>query len=151
MIGHPSTWDFLSFVDRNLIPNYPITRLDILAAEDIFGPSVASLKGKTVRRGEPHVPSAVSPIPPDILSLYRNVTLCIDIMYVNKLAFLVTISRHVKFSTIELRPNQKEDTIGTSLSNVMCLYGLHGFLVTMIHADGEFEPLRNSLASPVLG
>jgi hypothetical protein len=72
-------------------------------------------------------------------------------MYVNKLAFLVTISRHVKFSTIELHRNQKEDTIGMSLSNVMCLYGLHGFLVTMIHADGEFEPLRNSLASPVLG
>jgi hypothetical protein len=40
MIGHPSTWDFLSFVDRNLIPNCPVTRLDILAMEDIFGPSV---------------------------------------------------------------------------------------------------------------
>jgi hypothetical protein len=27
MIGHPSTRDFFSFVDRNLIPNCPVTRL----------------------------------------------------------------------------------------------------------------------------
>jgi hypothetical protein len=68
-------------------------------------------------------------------------------MYVNKLAFLVTISWHMKFSIIELLPNWREDTIGTSLSNVMHRYGSHGFLVTMTHADGEIEPIRNSLAA----
>jgi hypothetical protein len=96
--------------------------LDILAAEDIFGPSVASSKGKTVHQGKPHVPSTVSPIPPDILLLYGKATLCINIMYVNKLAFLVTTSQHVKFSTIELLPNWREDINGTSLSNVLHLY-----------------------------
>ena len=48
MIGQPSTGDFLHFVDNNLIPNCPITRLDILAAEHILGPNLGSLKGKTV-------------------------------------------------------------------------------------------------------
>jgi hypothetical protein len=37
-------------VEHNLIPNCPIGRSDILAAEDILGPNVHSLKGKTVRR-----------------------------------------------------------------------------------------------------
>jgi hypothetical protein len=92
MVGYPSTRDFMQLIDGNLIPNCPVSRADVVAAEDILGPSVDSLKGKTVRRGEEHVSSDILPVPRDILSLYRAVTLCVDIMYVNKLPFLVTIS-----------------------------------------------------------
>ena len=48
MIGRPSTKDFIKIVQRNLLPNCPISAKDILAAEDIFGPNLGSLKGKTV-------------------------------------------------------------------------------------------------------
>lgn len=48
MIGYPSMWDLLNIVEHCLLPNCPISKADILAAEDIFGPNVASLKGKTV-------------------------------------------------------------------------------------------------------
>jgi hypothetical protein len=107
------------------------------------------LNGKTVRRREPHViMSDILPIPHDILSLYREVTLCIDmIMYVNKIALLVTISRHIKFAMIELLANWQAETIGKSVTDVMRLYGSRGFLVNMTrHADGEFELLRGQLA-----
>jgi Reverse transcriptase (RNA-dependent DNA polymerase)/Zinc knuckle len=147
MVGYPSTRDFLRLIDGNLIPNCPVNRADVVAAEDIMGPSVDSLKGKTVRRGEEHVSSDILPVPRDILSLYRAVTLCVDIMYVNKLPFLVTISRHIKFATIELLSNRQEGTIGKSITGVMQLYGSRGFLVTMAHADGEFEGIRGQLAS----
>ena len=46
MIGHHSTCDFVHFMYNNLIPNCPITRQDILAAEHIFGPNLGSLKGR---------------------------------------------------------------------------------------------------------
>jgi hypothetical protein len=146
MIGYPSTRDFLKLVDRNMIPNCPIGRADIIAAEDILGPCVDALKGKTARRVEAHVRSDISPVPRDILSLYRAVTLCVDIMYVNKLPFLVTISRKIKFATIELLTNRQAETIGKSVTDVMRLYGSRGFLVNMTHADGEFEVLRGKLA-----
>jgi hypothetical protein len=45
-VERPSTKDFLRIVARNQLPNCPITRDDILAAEDIFGPDIGSLKGK---------------------------------------------------------------------------------------------------------
>ena len=92
MIGYPSTHDFLQIVDCQLLPNCPITRADILATEDILGPNVHSLKGRTVQQTKPHVSTLVTPVPPDILSLYRSITLCVDIMFVNKMPFLVTIS-----------------------------------------------------------
>ncbi len=38
IIGRPSTKTFLSIVDNNLLPNCPVTRGDIIAAERIFGP-----------------------------------------------------------------------------------------------------------------
>jgi hypothetical protein len=69
-------------------------------------------------------------------------------MYMSKLVFIMTISHHLKFPRIlKLLPNRREDTIGTSLAQVMQLYGSHGFLVTMTNADGEFEMLWDKLAS----
>ncbi len=48
-IGYPSTRHFLKIVEGGMMQNCPITRADIAAAEDIFGPNLGSLKGKTVR------------------------------------------------------------------------------------------------------
>jgi hypothetical protein len=147
MIGYTSTRDFLKLVDSSLIPVCPIGQSDILATEAIFGPKVNSLKGnKTLCHGELHVESDLSPIPHDILSLYCKVTLCVDIMYVNKIPFLLTISRNIKFATIKLLANWQEETIAKCLTNVMRLYGSRGFMVNMTHADGESEVLRGRLS-----
>ena len=51
IIGRPSVRTYLKIIENNLLPNCPITRRDIIAAENIFGPDVGALKGKTVRRG----------------------------------------------------------------------------------------------------
>ena len=48
IIGRPSLHDYLRIIDKNLLPNCPITRANILAVEDIFGPNLGSLKGKMV-------------------------------------------------------------------------------------------------------
>jgi hypothetical protein len=56
-IGRPSTREFIHIIKNNLLPNCPITHLDMLAAEDIFGPDLGSLKGKTVQR-PPHTMNA---------------------------------------------------------------------------------------------
>jgi hypothetical protein len=68
-------------------------------------------------------------------------------MYVNKIPFLIMISRNIKLATIELLGNQQEETIGKCITNVMHLYGSQGFLVNMTHANGEFEMLHGRLLS----
>jgi hypothetical protein len=84
MLGRPSTWNYLRIIDGNLLKDCPVTRQDVVAAEDIFGPNLGSLKGKTVRRSERHVKTARHDLPPYIMEQYRDVTLCADIMFVNE-------------------------------------------------------------------
>jgi hypothetical protein len=116
MMGRPSTCDFLRHVDNNLLPNCPINRQDILAAEHIVGPDVGSLKGKTVCHSPNHVqaPPGIA-IPANIMRQYREVVVAADIMHVNQVPFLVLISCSIKFCSAELLLNQQVATIHTAI------------------------------------
>jgi hypothetical protein len=46
MVGYPSPADFTNMVRANMIQNCPVTPTDITTSNKIFGPDVASLKGK---------------------------------------------------------------------------------------------------------
>jgi len=54
IIGHPNTQDLIKYMERNMIPNCPINKADILHAEDIFGTNIGALQGKTVRKKSTH-------------------------------------------------------------------------------------------------
>jgi hypothetical protein len=106
IIGKPSTRTFTKIVENNLLPNCPVTQRDIMMAEDIIGPDVGSLKGKSTRRGTDHVAINLIEIPTSIMNQYKNIILGGDIMFVNKIPFFVTMSHHVKFGTAEMLQNQ---------------------------------------------
>ena len=147
MIGRPSTRDFLHFVDNNLIPNCPITRDDILAAEHIFGPDLGSLKGKTVRRKPRPVKVHMTNIPATIMARYRRVTLAADVMYVNKLPFFISIARDIKFSTAQKLDSQKAPMLLDAVKKIQQVYLRRGFEIAHLLMDGQFEPIRGDLSS----
>ena len=66
-------------------------------------------------------------VPHTIMDRYRNVTLYIEIMFVNKIAFLVTTSRGIKFSMAETLKDRKHPTIMSTIKHVVALYSKRGF------------------------
>ena len=88
-------------VRADIIPNCPVILDYIKNYNTIFGPDVTSLKGKMSRRKPKPVVSNYVKIPKDILQLHKTVLLAADIMFVNGMALLVSISRHVKFTTAQ--------------------------------------------------
>jgi len=145
-IGRPSTRAFISIVENHLLPNCPIMKQDIVAAEHIFGRDIGTLKGKTVRHTAPRVEGYTVDIPSTVMSQYRNVILAGDIMFVNKIAFFMTISRHIKFGTAEMILDQKNKTILTAIKQVKSMYMRRGFIIQTLLMDGQFESLRGDIA-----
>jgi hypothetical protein len=147
IIGRPSTKAFIKIVENNLLPNCPVTRRDIIAAEHIFGPDVGSLKGKTVHKAATSVDVNTVDLPATVMSHYQDIVLAADIMFVNGIPFFVTISRNIKFGTAEMIQNQQAKTILTAINQVKATYVKRGFNITTLLMDGQFDSLRGELSN----
>jgi hypothetical protein len=133
-------------VESNLLPNCPVTRRDISITDAIFGPAVGSLKGKTVRGKSTRVETTLTDIPAHIMAHYRDLTLGGDIMFVNGIPFVMTVSRHIKFGTAEMLKSQHNKTILAAIKQVKSVYMKRGFKISHMLMDGQFESLRADVA-----
>ena len=151
-IGRPSEPEFQRILRNNFIRNCPVTPADALRALTIYGGDVAFHKGTTTKaHAAPHVPTFEAvPLPPPILDNHRNVTVCADFFYVQGNPFLHTISRNIGYRTSSPVPDRSYKTILSELTSVTTLYGTRGFTVRDIHADHEFECIRNDMLPIVL-
>jgi hypothetical protein len=146
-IGRPDESEFQSILRGNFIRNCPVTPDDARRALLIYGPDVATIKGKMTRSGAtPRAPTFESvPIPAPILTHHRAVTLCVDFFFVQGLGFLHTISRGIGFRTVAAITDRSAKTILKEITAVIKLYGDRGLIVQDIHADQEFECIRNNV------
>jgi len=137
----PSTADYKRIIDRDHLPHTDVTRQDINAAEDIFGTNINALKGKTVHRSPRKLINVVDDVPAEIMDRHQDITLFIDIMFVNKQAFLITLSESVHLGTLHNLDSRQTSHVGEKLKQVIALYTGRGFRVTVINGDPEFAPL----------
>jgi len=151
VIGQPSTKDLIRMMDNGTIQGCPLNWYDVAAADDLFGLDVGSLKGKTTWQAPHKVPETLITIPSSVLEQYQEVTLSVDVMFVNKLPIFITISHHLRFGTAELLSNCRPSTFASCVQHVTAMYKQHGFVVKTILANGKFEPIRGPLAKMHIG
>ena len=97
-VGTMSAAKLRQMASVNGLRNSPVRPEHVTNASRIFGPNVAALEGKTVRRPSPrvHTDKGVS-IPDDFHRLHHFVTLVADVFFVNGVAFFMTLSRRIIF------------------------------------------------------
>ena len=117
-------------------------------AKDIYGPSIPNLKGKTVWHKIQHAePVKITSVPKTILDKYKYVTICCDLMHINGIGFLNTISRHIMFATGSMIKNRKVEQIADRITQEHKLYLQRGFKIIHMHTGGQFGPLRKEMTA----
>ena len=128
-----------------MILNCPVTVEDFIRADKIYGRNIHSLKGKTTRTQPTRLVTDYVEIPPSVLEKNKHVTISIDIMYVNRIPFMATISRNIKFTTVEAIQNRTKAQLVQLIKNVFPIYTQRGLQVNNALLDDEFVPLCTDL------
>ena len=105
MVATPSPRDFEGMVRLNMLKDCPITNDDITNANKIFGTDLATIRGKTVWRRPKRVITDYVNIPRMLVDANQQVTLAADVMFVNSVPFLVSVSRNINLISIEHAPS----------------------------------------------
>lgn len=149
MLGCPSLENFKNMIRMNALKNCPITVEAINNAETIFGRDIGTLKGKTTRRRADIVRSDEIEVPPELLEQCENLTLHIDVMYVNGIPMLTGIDDPVRHRNLIPLARRHSPELYAALDKMLRFYNQHGFYVREIRADNEFrsllEPLQDNL------
>eukprot|EP00957_Ditylum_brightwellii_P112581 8582179-Ditylum_brightwellii.AAC.1 len=110
-----------------MIKNCPVMVKDINNANKIFGTDTAALKRKTVQFTQDIINTDYVVLLPDLIKLHKNIDLDIDVLYVNKIPFLVLHTKHICFATLKhvmdrAKKSKKEvhpmPTINTTIQKV---------------------------------
>ena len=142
MMGHPTDRELLGLVRSNLIMNCPVSTTAVTNANVIFGPDLAGVRGRTVRRPPDSVRTDYVEIPRAILERYQLVVLTADVMFVNGVPFLVSLARGLNLITVEFLSSRTAKNLARHIDQIAQLYARGGFRVGTVLMDNEFEKLR---------
>jgi hypothetical protein len=81
-------------------------------------------------------------IPWQLVDANKAVTLAADVFFMDGIAFLITVSRKIKFVTTKHLPVRTVTSLSKHLQRVLLVYGRAGFRVRSILIDGEFEKVK---------
>ena len=144
-IGTPSIRDFKAIIRMNAIQNCPVTLEDITVAENVYGKDIGQLKGKTVRTKPTPVIKDYIDIPKELVIKHENVELAIDLMFINQMPFLTTISKHIMYRTTQPLASKAPEDYRSAIDTVFRIYNHAGFMITTIKADQEFKPIFDEI------
>ena len=112
---------------------------DVDLAEKIYGPDIGTLKGKTTGKSPLLMETDIIELPPEITEDRSSWELCMDVMFVNGMPFLTSITRKLFYRTAQFIKSREAKHLYAALDDVVYIYNHNGFTIDKIYADREFN------------
>jgi hypothetical protein len=100
------------------------------------------LKGKTSQNKPDLVARDFVKVPMELLKLHKEVYITANLFFVNKIPFFLTLSCKICFKAINYLADGTVPQLFMTFKEIYQYYLQRGFHITMVHADGEFVPLK---------
>jgi hypothetical protein len=150
-IGHPAEQEYNEILDNNSIRNCPVTSDDARRALHIYGPELATVKSKTVKKQNKGIPNYLPiQITAPIIARYKDIRIFMDIFWVNGSPFFHTILEWIKFRTVTPINKRSARTLLMETRAIVGMYEGRGFNVTRLEADQEFKCITNGILPTIL-
>jgi hypothetical protein len=138
MVATPSACDFQGLVCLKLLTDCHVTNDGIKTAHAIFGPNLAFIRGKMVWCKPTRVINDYVAIPQGLIDVHSCVTVAVDIMFVNKVPFLMPVSHNFNLILIEHAPQCNATKLGSLIHRIIWIYACMGFTIQTLWMDNEF-------------
>ena len=136
--------DFKTAIKLNWIKNCPVTIEDINVAEKVYGRSVHALKDKTTRSKPVPVVNDYVEVPQELIDAQKGIDLCVDVTFIQGVPFFVTVSKRVRYVTIEYIEGRTKSSFDKAFDTVFCIYNKAGFTIKTVFGDPEFDIMRDT-------
>ena len=141
----PSDSTILHSVNTNGVKNNTITQRDVQLSATMLGPSKHALKGKTTRSQPDAVNVSLQrvDVPRTTRQFHNNVELAADVVFLNDVQFLTTMSEHVHHGTVGPVDNLTCPSLESQIKSVLRSYAVRGFRCVMTSVDPQFKALKD--------
>ena len=129
-------------IKSNHIQYCPVETEYVENAELIWLKDVRYLKGGMTRKKPIRLTEDIIRVPKKFLKINKDALLPMDIFFVNKIPFLITLSRNIDFTAPSHLTTQTSIYIFKYFWRINVFYLKCGFRITTLHADGEFATLQ---------
>ena len=85
-------------------------------------------------------------VPALLINTNKYITLVADVMFVSGLPFFISLSRKLRFVTVQYVPHRTAPELHNALKQVLNVYKRAGFVCQLGLMDGEFENVKEQLS-----
>ena len=112
----------------------------------MFGKDIPTLKGKSRRSKSVPIKNERVELPEELAMRSKELKLAIDIMFIDKSVFLVSIDRSLKFcASVPLKDWNAEEIYG-GLDVILRHYNNEEYEINKIHCDKEFKSIMDAVS-----
>ena len=132
-LGPCTDGELIKLITRGKLDNNRVVTQDILRAHDIWGPSLANLKGKTVS----HKAEIQDEICDNTINNKSDQTMFVDLMFVNGIPYLISVFKPLEYVAISKLLKKDMTTLLSAVISHLNIVRKHGIKVPLVRVDGE--------------